>query len=219
MLCVSTGACADGSPTHRTIPSFLGYDISFDACNPDNDGYSDSGTPQYSTWDWPYTIGTVAFRCFVDARAPMVYSVFATIAAMVAKELTGILIVIAMPRDAYADILDVAADSIITALYLIYRVILDCIRPIGLRAAIVDPTGKHTKPLIPMEHFIPKLTMLWKVLVVVEVLSSLVLVATAFYQIVVFRGYIADHVQQPYEGAYSAHRHCICCSTSELNFN
>ena len=115
MLCVSTGACADGSPTHRTIPSFLGYEISFDACNPDNDGYSDSGTPQYSTWDWPYTIGTVAFRCFVDARAPMVYSVFATIAAMVAKELTGILIVIAMPRDAYADILDVAADSIISA--------------------------------------------------------------------------------------------------------
>lgn len=150
-------------------------------------------------------MGTVAFRCFVDARTPMVFSVFVTIGAMVAKELTGILIVIFMPRHAYADILDVAADSIISALYLIYRVVQDCIRPVGLRAAIVDPTGKHTKPLIPMEHFIPKLTMVWKVLVVVEVLASLLLVATAFYQIVVFRGYIADHVQQPYEGAYSTH--------------
>ena len=109
----------------------------------------------------------------MDARTPMVLSVLATIAAMIAKELAGILVVIFMPRHAYADVLDVAADSIISALYLMYRVIQDCFRPVGLRAAIVDPTGKHTKPLIPMEHFIPKITMLWKVLVVVEVLAEM----------------------------------------------
>jgi len=151
----------------------------------------------------------------VDARTPMVLSVLATIAAMIAKELAGILVVIFMPRHAYADVLDVAADSIISALYLMYRVIQDCFRPVGLRAAIVDPTGKHTKPLIPMEHFIPKITMLWKVLVVVEVLASLTLVATAFYQIVVFRGYITDHVQQPYEGAYCCSRQS-CCAPSTV---
>lgn len=200
----SADACGDGSSTN-----FLGYERSYEACRASTPG---SVAYDYSRFRWPDRMGTVAFRCYVDARTPMVVSILATVSAMIAKEVVGILVVIFMPKDAYADVLDVAADSIVSALYLIYRVILDCFRPVGLRAAIVDPTGKHTKPLIPMQHFIPKLTMVWKILVVVEVFSSLTLVATAFYQIVLFRGYIKDKVQQPYEGICSCSRQfCAHC--------
>ena len=156
----------------------------------------------YSNWDWPYTVGTVASRCYVDARLPMLFSVFATVGAMLAKELVGILVVIFIPKDSDANILEIAADSVVSALYLIYRIVLDCCRPKGLRAAMLDPTGKNpgSKRLTPMKQVLPKLFILWKLLTFVEVLSSLVLVATAFYQIITFRGYITDHIQQPYEG-------------------
>ena len=89
-----------------------------------------------------------------------------------------------------------------SALYLIYRIVLDCCRPRGLRAALVDPTGKNldSKRLTPMNQVLPKLTLLWKLLTVVEVLASLLLVATAFYQTITFESYITDHVRQPYEG-------------------
>lgn len=62
----------------------------------------------------------------------MVFSVFATVGAMLEKKLSGILLVIVIPKDSDADILEIACDSLESALYLIYRIVLDCFRPRGL---------------------------------------------------------------------------------------
>ena len=46
---------------------------------------------------------------------------------------------------------------------------------------------------------VPKLNAAWKFLTVLQNISSLMLVITAFNLITLFRGYVTDKVRQPYE--------------------